>query len=228
MSSIIKNGDTFSTGLSSRVFGLGVFVRRYGYDIGYEDRTYAGQHKDGYACGLGKTTVSYYRSCDIGSTEEYAEHGPDGNFDGRCFLHSAGIHNLDTSTGAYTSESDNNAYSLYERGERKAHAVVNGGYNNKHLCTYNGEACALDDPRLLALIAQVKPVQVRPAAPSPPRAVPSLVAPSNRPMCRLVLPPQALADAVATEVHPHARTPVPGGRATQPTNSRNATHLTTP
>ena len=73
-------------------------------------------------------------------------------------------------------------------------------------CWYNGEACAPDDPRLLALIAQVAPVEVRPAAPAPL----TRQSPASRPEAivrwigRLVLPPQALAAAVATEVHPHA------------------------
>jgi hypothetical protein len=69
---------------------------------------------------------------------------------------------------------------------------------------YNGVACAPDDPRVLALIAQVAPVEVRPAAPAPHPPAPRHSPPSNRPMRRLVLPPQALAKAVATEVHPHA------------------------
>ena len=46
MSSIIREGDTFH-GIS--VFGRGVFTDEDG-------RTYAGQHSDGYACGLGVLT----------------------------------------------------------------------------------------------------------------------------------------------------------------------------
>ena len=42
MSSIIRRGDTYH-GIS--VDGRGVFTDEYG-------TTYAGQHKDGYACGL--------------------------------------------------------------------------------------------------------------------------------------------------------------------------------
>ncbi len=38
--------------------------------------TYAGQIRDGYACGLG---VHTYRN----GTKVYAEHGPDGQYDGR-------------------------------------------------------------------------------------------------------------------------------------------------
>jgi hypothetical protein len=69
MSSIIRDGDTFH---GIRVFGRGVFTNdEYGYV-----RTYAGQHRDGYACGLGvlKWSDGY---------KGYAEYGPDGQFDGR-------------------------------------------------------------------------------------------------------------------------------------------------
>ena len=67
MSSIIRAGDTFH-GIS--VEGRGVFT---------DDKrgwTYAGQCRDGYACGLGVLT---YPS----GSKEYAEHGPDGQYDGR-------------------------------------------------------------------------------------------------------------------------------------------------
>ena len=66
-------------------------------------------------------------------------------------------------------------------------------------CEYNGEACAPDDPRLLALIAQVAPVEVRPAAraPHPPPAAHS--PPSNRPMDR----PARFAPAGTGEGHGH-------------------------
>jgi hypothetical protein len=37
-----------------------------------------------------------------------------------------------------------------------------------HAHLYNGEVCAPDDPRLLALVARVGPVEVRPSGPSPP------------------------------------------------------------
>ena len=69
MSSIIRDGHTFH-GIS--VFGRGVFTND-------EDGrwTYAGQCKDGYACGLGVTTRS-------DGDKSYAEHGPDGQYDGRC------------------------------------------------------------------------------------------------------------------------------------------------
>ena len=91
-------------------------------------------------------------------------------------------------------------YYLYERGESKEYARVSA--NGR--CYYNRVACAPDDPRLLALIVQVAPVEVRPAAPAPTRH-----SPPTRPQAivrwigRLVLPPQALAAAVATEVDPH-------------------------
>ena len=133
MSSIIRAGETFH-GIS--VFGRGVFKNEK-----YGGRTYAGQCRDGCACGLGVVTWS-------DGYKEYAEHGPDGQCDGG---------NLGRHADGLTW------YRLFERGEHKDHAdVFADGY-----CVYNGEACAPDDPRLLSLIAQVAPVEVRPAAPAP-------------------------------------------------------------
>jgi hypothetical protein len=180
MSSIIREGDTFH-GIS--VFGRGVFTnnKRGG-------RTYAGQCKDGCACGLG---VATYRN----GYKEYAEHGPDGQFDGRCLYRDAygGI----------------GYYSLFERGKEKKSTYVSAGGR----CYYNGEVCAPDDPRLLALIAQVAPVEVRPAARAP---HPLIARPLVRWIGRLVLPLQALAAAMATEVHTPIPHTVAGGCATQP------------
>ncbi len=171
MSSIIRDGDTFH-GIS--VFGRGVLTNNM-----YGGRTYAGQHRNGYACGLGVLT-------DSNGSKVYAEHGPDGQYDGRRF-------------GRWAH--GDTAYYLFERGEEKEYArpFADGR------CKYNGDDCAPDDPRLLALIALVAPVEVRPAAPAPNRH-----SPPTRPQAtvrwigRLVLPPQALAAAVATEVHTHA------------------------
>jgi hypothetical protein len=172
MSSIIRHRDTYH-GIS--VFGRGVFTNdEYG-------ETYAGQHRDGHACGLGVATWS-------DGYKEYAEHGPDGQCDGRC---------LRRWTGGTTW------YRLYERGEEKVYAYV---YADGR-CKYNGEVCAPDDPRLLALIAQVAPVEVRRDAPAPlPPTRPQAIV---RRIGRLVLlfPPQALATAVATEVQPPFCTP---------------------
>jgi hypothetical protein len=150
MSSIIRNGDTFR-GIS--VFGRGVFTNDE-----YGGRTYAGQCKDGHARGLGVLT---YRN----GNKEYAEYGPDGQYDGRY---------LRRWTDGTTY------YWLFERGKAKGHAIVSADGR----CTYHYEDCAPDDPRLLALIAQVAPVEVRPAAraPHPPLAAHS--PPSNRPMDR--------------------------------------------
>jgi hypothetical protein len=170
MSSITRNGWTFH-GIS--VEGRGVFTDKHG-------KTYAGQCRDGYACGLGVATL-------IDGYKVYAEHGPDGQYDGR---------KLDRFAHGDTD------YRLYERGKLKVHAGVYADGD----CKYNGEYCAPDDPRLLALIAQVAPVEVRPAAP----ATRPLLGPPLRPhaiarwISRLVLPPQALAKTVATEVHSHA------------------------
>jgi hypothetical protein len=139
MSSIIRDGDTFH-GIS--VESRGVFTNDE-----YGGRTYAGQCKDGYACGLGVLT---YRN---GNTV-YAEHGRDGQYDGRYLRRIAHGH-----TGYY----------LCERGGMpKDSASVSADGT----CSYNGEACAPDDPRLLALIALVAPVEVPPAAPAthPPSA----------------------------------------------------------
>jgi hypothetical protein len=182
MSSIIRLGDTYH-GIS--VFGRGVFTNdEYGY-------TYAGQCKDGYACGLGVLTWP-------NGYKVYAEHGPDGKFDGW---------NLDRWANGTTG------YRLFERGEPKASSLVFADGR----CKYKFEACAPDDPRLLALIAQVAPVEVRPAAPAP------------RPPIDRPLAPQQSSDGSAGSFCPRRRwrpplpprcTPIPhtvaGGRATQP------------
>jgi hypothetical protein len=172
MSSIIRYGDTYH-GIG--VFGRGVFTHdKHGY-------TYAGQIRDGYACGLGVLTWS-------SGSKDYAEYGPDGQFDGRWLRRHA---------------SGDTFYSLYERGvKQKAEADV---YADGR-CEYNDEDCAPDDPRLLALIAQVAPVEVRPAAPAPhaPSARHSDPTQSSDGSAGSFCPPQALAKATATEVHPHA------------------------
>ena len=132
MSSIIRRGDTFH-GIS--VFGRGVFTNAE------HGETYAGQCKDGHACGLGVLTWS-------DGPKEYAELGPDGQVDGRLLRRHA--------------NGDTYYYYLCERGKVKDYATLYaGGY-----CSYYGEACARDDPRLLALIAQVAPNEVRPDAPA--------------------------------------------------------------
>ena len=141
--------------------------------------TYAGQCRDGHACGLSVLSWS-------DGDKVYAEHGPDGQYDGRYLIRWAGGTSI---------------YRLWERGgkaKESTYVYANGR------CMYNNEACAPDDPRLLALVAQVAPVEVRPAAPhrhSPPIRPQAAIA---RWIGRLVLPLQALAAAVATEVHPHA------------------------
>ena len=133
MSSIIRDGDTFR-GIS--VFGRGVFTNDE-----YGGRTYAGQCKDGYACGLGVVTW-------LNGYKTYAEHGPDGKCDGG---------NL------WRWANGTTCYYLNEGSEWKVDAAV---FANGH-CDYSGVACARDDPRVLALIAQVAPVEVRPAARAP-------------------------------------------------------------
>ncbi len=79
----------------------------------------------------------------------------------------------------------NTWYRLYERGEMKDWAAVFAG----GLCYYDGlgVACAPDDPRMLALIALVAPVEVR-SVPQPPAPhSPAHSPPSNRPMDRPAL-----------------------------------------
>jgi hypothetical protein len=158
-------------------------------------KTYAGQCKDGYACGLG--VVAWPRGPKL-----YAEYGPDGNRDGRCLYR----------------KPNGTDYSLHERGKVKDSAFVSADGD----CEYNDEACARDDPRLLALIALVAPVEVRPAAPA--TQLPSLhnSPPSDRPMdrparfapagagdrrCRPGAPPRRTPSLVVARHNPTAATP---------------------
>jgi hypothetical protein len=83
--SIVRNGYTFR---GTVVVDRGVFTDRSG-------ETYAGHIKDGFACGLGVTACS--------GSIIYAEHGPDGKFDGRY---------VDQSTGGMFT-----GYVVFERGE---------------------------------------------------------------------------------------------------------------
>jgi hypothetical protein len=167
MSWIIQNDDTFH-GIS--IGGRGVFTNdKYG-------KTYAGQCKDGYACGLSVVTWP-------NRGKAYAEHGPDGKFDGRLLDRWAS----GTASGTW--------YRLYERGEVKGYAAVSADGD----CEYDFKACSRDDPRLLALIAQVAPVEVRPAAPAPHPPSSATQTPSNRPMDQ----PARFAPAGAREGHGH-------------------------
>jgi hypothetical protein len=192
MSSIIRDWATLH-GIS--VESRGVFKYKFcGFHV------YAGQIRDGYACGLGVTTY-------LQGTKEYAEYGPDGKCDGR---HLRRISNGDT------------WYRLFERGGKEKESA--GVWANGR-CEYNGEECAPDDPRLLALIAQVAPVEVRPAAPAthPPSARHS--PPHNRPMDR----PARFAPAGAGEDRGHRgasprRTLSLGAARHSPTINRTATH----
>jgi hypothetical protein len=158
MSSIIRVGDTFH-GIS--VESRGVFTNDQ------NGATYAGQCRDGYVCGLGVVTYS-------NGLKEYAEHGPDGQYDGRYLF-----------GWAFST-----FYRLYERGQQKDEAVVYPDGGSK----YNGVVCAPDDPRLLALIAQVAPVEVRPAAPAPHPPLSARPPPGHQAIVRwigrLVLPPR--------------------------------------
>jgi hypothetical protein len=194
-------------GVFTSVNGCGVFTDEFMEvpDFGHTaemkvlKKTYAGQCKDGYACGLGVLTWP-------DGHKAYAEHGPDGQFDGR---------NLDRWADGDTD------YRLYERGKEKAYADVSANGS----CLYNREACAPDDPRLLALIAQVAPVEVRPAARAPDTQLAAHSPPSNRPMDR----PARFAPAGAGGRRGHRGAPpiphaVAGGCATQPDSSHTAKH----
>ncbi len=192
MSSIIRDGDNFH-GIS--VAGRGMFTHNMN-----GGRTYAGQCKDGHACGLGVLTYS-------DGHKVYAEHGPDGQFDGRQLVRSAiGI----------------TWYRMYERGKSKDSADVFADGT----CLYNGVVCARNDPRLLALIALVAPVEVRPAAPAP-----------HPPLARPLAPKQS-SDGSAGSFCPRRRWRPPwpprcapilhaiaGGRAAWPSGSRSAPHF---
>jgi hypothetical protein len=186
MSSIIRDWHAYR-GIS--VFGRGVFTND---ERGW---TYAGQCRDGHACGLGVLTLS-------DGYKVYAEHGPDGQFDGRCLARYAFGHTN---------------YRLYERGEEKGYGYV---YANGR-CTYNHMPCAPDDPRLLALIAQVAPVEVCPAARAPRPPLVRQSPPSHRPMDR---PARFGRRRRSPQPLPPRCTPTPHAvasvRATQPDSSK--------
>ncbi len=189
MSSIIRRGDTYH-GIG--VFGRGVFTNDEDGHV-----TYAGQHRDGHACGLGVLTYS-------DGHKVYAEHGPDGQYDGQYLYR-----NADGTTG----------YILYERGKHgKDFAYVSADGQ----CKYNYVACAPDDPRLLALVALVAPVEVRPAGPAPhPPLAPK---PSSDGSAGSFCPPRRL----WRPPWPPRCTPIPhavaGCCATQPNSSHTAKH----
>jgi hypothetical protein len=164
--------------------------------------TYAGQCKDGYACGLGVVTLfSGYKA--------YAEYGPDGQYDGR-YLERIADGGGDT------------FYSLYERGKEKAYAHVYADGT----CMCNYVACAPDDPRLLALVALVAPVEVRPAAPArhPPSARHSPPKQSSDGSAGSVLPPAGAREDRGHRGASPRRTPSLVAVRHSPTINRTATH----
>jgi hypothetical protein len=212
----LSSGDTLRGVLRGiSVDGRGVFTN--GDDNTRPERsltTYAGQCRDGYACGLGVTTASFYTH----EYKEYAEHGPDGKYDGRR-LQLGGSYEVGNESWRYTG------YYLYERGKEKEYALV---FDSGPLsCEYNGSTdCARDDLRVLELIAQVAPVEVRPAQPQ--NATRLSLSPkqsSNGSDCsfcsrrrrRPPLPPRCTPT-------PHA---VAGGCARQPNSSHTAKHVHT-
>ena len=158
------------------VHGRGVFLTEGPYA---HRLRFAGQCRDRHACGLGVLTWS-------NGTKEYAELGSDGYCNGRLLNR---------------SRTRSTKYCMYdERGNLKDDAFV---FRDGRSFEYNGEACAPDDPRLLALIAQVAPVEVRPATAAPSPVLATLSRRCNRGFAGSFCPPQALATAVASEVHTH-------------------------
>jgi hypothetical protein len=113
------------------VCGYGVFVCK---GLFIETCRYSGQIRDGHACGLGVLE----RDCG----KCYAEYGPDGKIHGRYLYLSSEANGLA-------------GYILFERGVPQDRAWVHHTSEGE----YNGEYCAPDDPRILALIARVAPVQ---------------------------------------------------------------------
>ena len=97
-----------------------------------DGRRYAGQCKGGYAHGLGVLTGR-------DGTRSYSEHG----CDGWC------VRSL-----ARNSVNGDTSYFLVRGEETHRLVVYPDGF-----CMYNWDACAPDDPRLLALIAHVAPVE---------------------------------------------------------------------
>lgn len=118
---------------------------------------------------------------------EYAEHGPDGHFDGPHLALSAW---------------GTRDFRVFRHGEEIEYSSVRPG-GSWTGCTYKYVACAPDDPRLLALIAQVAPVDVRSASTAPSPVLATLSRRNNRGFAGSFRPPQALATAVASEVHTH-------------------------
>ena len=200
MSSIIRDGDTYH-GIS--VFGRGVFTNdEYGV-------TYAGQCKDGYACGLGLATWS-------DGYKVYAEYGPDGKYDGRNVERWA-----HGDTVYYLMESGKSKESERRQPKESASVSADGTCGYNHLAC-NHVACAPDDPRLLVLIAQVAPVEVRPAARAPRPPLASHSPPSHRPMDR----PARFAAAGARRRRgrrgaPQRRTPSPVSVRHSPTAAKH-------
>ncbi len=110
--------------------GIGVLGRGVFTDM--DGRRYAGQCKGGYACGLGVLTGR-------DGTRSYSEHGCDG-WCGRSL--------------ARNSVNGDTSYFLVRGEESHRLVVYPDGF-----CMYNWDVGAPDDPRLLAVIAHVAPVE---------------------------------------------------------------------
>ena len=135
MTSIPYGRDTLH-GFS--VAGRGVFLCEEGFNC---VRVYAGQNPSRFAYALGVLTnpVAY----GIGYGKIYAELDFDGKYHGRNMR----------------EYKPRRICALYDRGNMKdSVALLTNGK-----CVYNHEVCARDDPRLLAFLKLVAPVEVLPA-----------------------------------------------------------------
>ena len=133
MTSIPHDRDTFH-GFS--VNGRGVFLCEEGVTR-HCVRVYAGQNPSHFANALGVLTIP------DGYGKIYAELDCDGKYHGWNIRESK----------------SRRRYALYDRGNMKdSVALLTTGK-----CVYNDEVCARDDPRLVAFIALVAPVEVLPA-----------------------------------------------------------------
>ena len=197
VTSVLCDGDVFHGFTVNR---LGVFIDEDNFTGTPVVKKFAGRIvKDGRydVPRLGVLTLSQ-RS---GNSYNFFERGPFGVLDGR----------------VVRALSDRTVYCLYESGNMKASAVVHASGR----CWYNEMMCPPYYPPLLAFIAQVAPVQVRPATAAPSPGLP----PSHDEA--IVDLPARFAHAGARDSCRQRRTPprrtfVPRGCATHPNSSCTA------
>ena len=170
VTSVLCDGDVFHGFTVNR---LGVFIDEDNFTGTPVVKKFAGRivkHGRYDVPRLGVLTLSQ-RS---GNSYNFFERGPFGVLDGR----------------VVRALSDRTVYCLYESGNMKASAVVHASGR----CTYNDEICAPHHPPFLAIIAQVGPVEVRPATAAPSPGLATLSRRSNRGFA-LGLPPAGARDS---------------------------------